>query len=70
MASNTVESQANARQRLPDVRPDMFECYCATSYECGSSSSYACFDSWCISKPHCGPFGTDYCIGKCKSTGL
>ncbi|MDQ3282614.1 MAG: bacteriocin fulvocin C-related protein [Acidobacteriota bacterium] len=44
-------------------------CHCGSVYDCGSSMSYGCYSSWCLSQTHCGFYSDEVCWGKCKSTG-
>jgi hypothetical protein len=58
------------RRLVPRTEIDMgVVCGCASQFDCGSSMSYDCFESWCLSQRHCGYYADETCWGKCKKTG-
>ncbi len=66
--ANPAEPESSRAAKALAPRADvMHACYCASSFECGSSSSYGCYDSWCEPTRHCGWFGWEMCVGTCKS---
>lgn len=70
-SSESSQAPTITRSRQPSIQPDSFvHCHCGSGFDCASSSSYDCYDAWCIPTPsHCGPYADDPCWGKCKSTG-
>lgn len=70
-ASGDIRPHRPSTPTAPSVQTNAFyHCSCGSGFDCGSTSSYGCYDSWCIPTPsHCGPFADDPCWGRCKSTG-
>ena len=70
-AESQENRQSMAMAGVSPARADAFyHCSCGSPFDCGSTSSYGCFDSWCIPTPsHCGPYADDPCSGRCKLTG-
>lgn len=70
MAESEQSTPAGGSRRV-SVQPNSFyHCSCGSGFDCGSTSSYGCYDAWCMPTPsHCGPFGDDACTGRCKATG-
>lgn len=70
LGSDPVHAVPHPATTVFEPRADVLNaCSCASGFDCGSTSSYGCYDSWCEPARHCGWFGFEWCTGKCKSNG-